>query len=581
MKKIFFYVFFVVSFFLFTLYKVNAATYQAKLTGNSVSLRSGPGTNYSRIASLALGSTYNLLDTNKYPNEQGCSDGWYKIAYGTSSGYVCATYVQVITINENTTGNATTSCEVEMANAGFPSSYWGKLCALKEQHPAWSFRAINTNLDWATAVEKESECGESYVQTSNSEYIDTSCVSAYSSTSSWKPASQKAVAYYMDPRNFLTERYIFQFEYLRYDNNLSGSYVNGSVSILKNAQFFIYHSPNGNELSQTINTAGMNTDVNPIFLSSRMLNELGNGTAEYSLYSGVYDGYDNQYYGYYNFFNYGVSDSCANTYGIAYCGLTYAKNKGWNSPYNAIAGASSLLSSSYIAVGQYTNYLQKFNVVPTNLAKLYNHQYMTNIAAPSSESSSAYNTYNKLGLLNSAFVFYIPIFNNMDNTITNTSSGAVADPSGGSTSTSSMPISTIVTSSGFSYTSNYISKIEPGSDVATIKGAIESVSGNGTVTITNASGAKVTSGVIGTGYKVSITNNSQTEVLEAVIKGDTSGDGVVNALDLLQVQKNILGTYSLNGSYNKAADTSSDGNINALDLLQVQKHILGTYTIGQ
>ena len=229
MKKIFLYAFFVVSFFLFALDNVDAATYQAKLTGNNVTLRNGPGTNYSKIASLALGSTYNLLDTNKYPNEQGCSDGWYKIAYGNSSGYVCATYIQVITINENTTGNASTSCEQQMQSAGFPSSYWGKLCSLKELHPSWSFKAINTNLDWATAVEKESECGESYVQTSNSEYIDTSCVSAYSSTSSWKPASQKAVAYYMDPRNFLTERYIFQFEYLRYASALANSYVNCSV----------------------------------------------------------------------------------------------------------------------------------------------------------------------------------------------------------------------------------------------------------------------------------------------------------------------------------------------------------------
>ena len=200
---------------------------------------------------------------------------------------------------------------------------------------------------------------------------------------------------------------------------------------------------------------------------------------------------------------------------------------------------------------------------------------MTNIAAPSSESSSAYNTYNKLNLLNSAFVFYIPVYINMNNTITNTSSGAVSDNNSQTNTTTTMPISTAVTSAGFSYTSNYISKIEPGSDVATIKGAIESVSGNGSVFITNASGAKVTSGVVGTGFKVSITNNSKTEVLEVVIIGDSSGDGVINALDLLQVQKNILGLSTLNGANAQAADTSKDGNINALDLLQVQKHILG------
>ena len=81
--------------------------------------------------------------------------------------------------------------------------------------------------------------------------------------------------------------------------------------------------------------------------------------------------------------------------------------------------------------------------------------------------------------------------------------------------------------------------------------------------------------------KVNIKNSSETRTLTVVIYGDTSGDGVINALDLLQVQKNILGTYSLSGAYSSAGDTSKDGTINALDLLQVQKNILGTYNISQ
>ena len=52
-------------------------------------------------------------------------------------------------------------------------------------------------------------------------------------------------------------------------------------------------------------------------------------------------------------------------------------------------------------------------------------------------------------------------------------------------------------------------------------------------------------------------------------------------MDLLQVQKNILGTYTLTGAYLEAADTSKDGVVNALDLLQVQKNILGTFEIEQ
>ena len=91
----------------------------------------------------------------------------------------------------------------------------------------------------------------------------------------------------------------------------------------------------------------------------------------------------------------------------------------------------------------------------------------------------------------------------------------------------------------------------------------------------------INSGTVSTGMKVKVSNTTSSEILEIAVKGDTSGDGVINALDLLQVQKNILGTYSLSGVYAIAGDTSADGVINALDLLQVQKNILGTYTIVQ
>ena len=91
----------------------------------------------------------------------------------------------------------------------------------------------------------------------------------------------------------------------------------------------------------------------------------------------------------------------------------------------------------------------------------------------------------------------------------------------------------------------------------------------------------MTDGLIGTGYKVTVSNSSESKTLTVIINGDTSGDGIINALDLLHVQKSILGTYTLNGVYNSAGDTSGDGKINAVDLLQIQKSILGTYTIEQ
>ena len=114
-----------------------------------------------------------------------------------------------------------------------------------------------------------------------------------------------------------------------------------------------------------------------------------------------------------------------------------------------------------------------------------------------------------------------------------------------------------------------------------VKNTIESISGANSVIIKDSNDNVVTDGLIGTGFKVTVSNKEKSETLVVLIKGDTSGDGKINALDLLQVQKNILKTYTLNNEYFHAGDTSGDGKINALDLLQIQKNILGTYTIVQ
>lgn len=53
-------------------------------------------------------------------------------------------------------------------------------------------------------------------------------------------------------------------------------------------------------------------DFNPISLAARMYQEMGTGTSLYNLYSGVYTGDSNAFYGYYNFYNIGVNSSCVN-----------------------------------------------------------------------------------------------------------------------------------------------------------------------------------------------------------------------------------------------------------------------------
>ena len=561
------YILFIFILFCFFSLSVEAATKKAILTGNEVRLRSGPGTNYSQIASLAIGSVYTLADETIYPSEKSCSEGWYKIIYGNTSGYVCSSYISVYTESDNHT-TPQNNCETEMSNLGFPSSYWSGLCNLKEKHPNWNFKAIVTNLDWKTVVDKESQCGLSAVPTDNTDYIDSSCTNIFGG--SFKPASQKAVAYYMDPRNWLDEKYMFQYSYLKYDSSSASSYEKGVNGIIGNTEFYKYHLSVGNNLSSITTDSGASANVSPIFLASRMLQELGSSTSLYNLYSGNH--------GYYNFFNYGVNDSCVKANGTTACGINYARTVGWDSPRKAIEGAAGLLAANYINRGQYTTYLQKFNVVPTQQSLLYGHQYMTNIAAPSSESKITYNSYKSIGILDIGHTFYIPVYQNMDDTIHNSNNGGSGEENNGPTS---LPISTIVNSSGYKYASGIISGIKVGTDVSSIINTLQAMSGNPNVTITNGSGNKVTSGTIGTGFKVSISNGETTEELKVVIKGDVDGNGKIDARDLLFIQKDILKTYSLSDVAFKAADISGDEAITALDLLQVQKQILGTYTIEQ
>ena len=65
-------------------------------------------------------------------------------------------------------------------------------------------------------------------------------------------------------------------------------------------------------------------------------------------------------------------------------------NRPWTTPKKAIVGGAEFISKSYIAKGQHTSYLKKFNVNPNGYYSVYNHQYMANLRAPASE---AYTTY--------------------------------------------------------------------------------------------------------------------------------------------------------------------------------------------
>lgn len=105
---------------------------------------------------------------------------------------------------------------------------------------------------------------------------------------------------------------------------------------------------------------------------------------------------------------------------------------------------------------------------------------------------------------------------------------------------------------------------------------------NGTVSLSSAGKSK-TSGIVATGDILQLRNNTGSIYKEypLVIYGDVNGDGDITVIDLLRVQKHLLGVTSLNGEYLYAADVSKDSKTTVIDLLRIQKHLLGIQTISQ
>ena len=312
----------------------------------------------------------------------------------------------------------------------FPVNYQLYLKVLKQKHPNWNFIALYTDLDWNYVIDNENIFGKNLVpisyhdnwkNTKNGEYnveVDKG----------WVDSSRKAVEYTMDPRNFLNEVRIFQFEILSYDEKTNN--LDGIEKILYGTEFYNkiveYKNSSGNNIvtsdkySDLILKGGITSKVSTYHLASRIKQEVGPFLSHSSI-SGTVSGFE----GLYNFYNIGATSS-SEPMGAIKNGLQYAKDgKGasqeiknkylipWNTKEKAITGGAIFIGSSYINIGQNTIYLQKFDVNDEKGGELFWHQYMTNVLAPYSESKLVYNGYKDSGIFESGLTFIIPVYDNM------------------------------------------------------------------------------------------------------------------------------------------------------------------------
>lgn len=315
----------------------------------------------------------------------------------------------------------------------FPDSYKPYLLELKKKYPNWHFVALYTNLDWKYVIDNENIFGKNLVPKSYSDRWKNTKPGQHNVEvdSGWVDSSRRAVEYAMDPRNFLNNVRIFQFEGLSYDEKTNNK--EGIEKILYGTEFYDkivqYVTSSGNTVtmnskySDLILKAGKTSAVSSYHLASRIKQEVGPFLSHASI-SGTVSGYK----GLYNFYNIGATSS-SEPMGAIKNGLQYAKDgKGaseqtktkylipWNNKEKAITGGGIFIGSSYINIGQDTIYLQKFHVTSNNGGELFWHQYMTNVLAPYSESKLIYNGYANMNMLNNSMTFIIPVYNNMPET---------------------------------------------------------------------------------------------------------------------------------------------------------------------
>lgn len=341
------------------------------------------------------------------------NEAWYLVSYTKEeksyTGYVPGDYListdeRFLEWQQNyLTGNESGTGEEPLVKASddilaFPESYRSYLYQLKSQHPNWVFVPFNTNLNWNTVIAEEMKGDRSWVHSSK-----PAAWKGEQRSSGWYLATQEAVEYCVDPRNFLNERYIFMFEQLTFNGNCHT--VQGVQNIIQNTFMRGEIPGEGISYAQNFYNIGQGLGVSPFHLASRVYQEQGAGGTS-SLISGTYPGYE----GYYNYFN--ISASGTTDQQVIESGLKYAQSKGWNTRVKSISGGAEFISRNYILKGQDTLYLQKFDVDPSYNG-LFSHQYMQNITAPMTEGATTRAAYEKAGALNNTFVFKIPVYLNM------------------------------------------------------------------------------------------------------------------------------------------------------------------------
>ena len=257
----------------------------------------------------------------------------------------------------------TTSTDINSIDSNLYPQIKETLQSLQTQHPNWKFKILYTDIEWTDAIANEyvghGASPRNLVPANNSNYggdwICKACGTGVTYDSgNWYCASEAAIGYMIDARNSLNNSDIFQFMELTYSECKIEA-----IKTMVNGTFL-----NNDSYINAIMEAAKTHNVNAYYIVARILQEQGKDGSTLS----TGKGYNGEYVGYYNVFNIGASGNGKET--VILNGLKKAEAKGWTTLESSIIGGTEMIAKSYIARGQNTLYLQKFDVDNSDIRRL-------------------------------------------------------------------------------------------------------------------------------------------------------------------------------------------------------------------
>ncbi len=318
---------------------------------NSLNVRSGPGTNYSKLGSLSKGTKVEVISE---------SNGWSKINYNGKEAYVSSQYLSKVTINKPSTP------EIAPPVVGGDSTQIVNGATINH-------KGLNYSLnDHVNAQLERVSVGGNVIDSSKprSSEILTTFKIREAQTRGFVKADREDLEYFLNPENFKNSKK-GMLQFLRIDNYKGGITVNELNSFLNSngGTSGVFYNK-----GQSFIDAAKKYDIDLVYLVAHSMWETNYGKSTLAKGQTI-----TSYKGkplsspvkVYNFFGIGAIDGSANLSGAE---AAYAN--GWTSVESTIDGSAKWIASNYIKSSKYkqnTIYKMKFNYEYTW------HQYATDV----------------------------------------------------------------------------------------------------------------------------------------------------------------------------------------------------------